>query len=314
MRSQEPTLADLPNPILRYFLATRPAFLSVTLIACLIGFATVFGSGSYVSATLAVKTLVLALLAHAGINVINDYYDARNGTDAINSERVFPYTGGSRFIQNGVLTERQVAGFGALLFIVVIVVGLVLARSFGRGLYIIGAAGLFIGWAYSAPPLKLNSRGAGELCVAFGFGLVVVGADYVQRGGLHFTPIAAAVSYALLVANILYMNQFPDRTADARSGKRHWVVRLPLEQASKGYVLVAAAAYVWLVGTVVFRALPPSALLALFAVPFSVAAARGLFRDAHTPGQLRVPIQQTIAAACAHGALLAVGLVLARFL
>jgi 1,4-dihydroxy-2-naphthoate octaprenyltransferase len=314
MPAHEPTLASLPNPVLRYFLATRPAFLSVTLIGCLIGFASAFAGGGYVSATLAAKTLVLALLAHAGINVLNDYYDARNGTDAFNTERVFPYTGGSRFIQNGVLTERQIAGFGAVLLGVATVAGLLFARSFGRGLYVIGAAGLFIGWAYSAPPLKLNSRGIGELCVALGFGLIVVGTDYVQRGGLGFTPVAAAVSYALLVTNILYMNQFPDRAADAQAGKCHWVVRLPLQQARWGYALIAVVAYLWLAAAVAIGVLPSTALLALLAVPLSVMAARGLLRHAHEPQQLRVPIERTIAAACAHGALLAIGLTLSRWL
>ena len=36
----EPTLDALPNPILRYFAATRPAFLSVTFVGCLLGLAT----------------------------------------------------------------------------------------------------------------------------------------------------------------------------------------------------------------------------------------------------------------------------------
>ena len=34
--------------------------------------------------------------------------------------------------------------------------------------------------------------------------------------------------YALLVANLLYINQFPDRKADAAAGKNNLVVRLPL--------------------------------------------------------------------------------------
>lgn len=100
MRAVEPMLAALPNPALRYFLATRPAFLSVTFFACVIGLAAAHYTGVRVDPLTAVFTLVLALLAHAGVNILNDYYDALNGTDAANTERVFPYTGGSRFIQS----------------------------------------------------------------------------------------------------------------------------------------------------------------------------------------------------------------------
>jgi 1,4-dihydroxy-2-naphthoate octaprenyltransferase len=47
---------------------------------------------------------MLALLTHAAVNVINDVADHHNGTDAANTARLFPFTGGSRFIQNGVLS------------------------------------------------------------------------------------------------------------------------------------------------------------------------------------------------------------------
>ena len=314
MHPNEPTLARLSNPVLRYFLATRPAFLSVTLFASLLGLSAAFASDVAVSVGLAAITLVFALMAHAGINVLNDYYDALNGTDAINTTRIFPYTGGSRFIQNGVLTISETVLFGATLMGVVIVAGFMLARYSGPGLLAIGALGLLVGWAYSAPPLRLNSRGIGEVCVALGFGLIVVGTDFVQRSAFSSAPVLAAVSYALLVTNILYINQFPDRAADAAAGKRHWVVRLPVTQARLGYIVIGLAAYIWLAGAVIAGALPWTALLALLAAPLSAKAARDLLRYAHEPGKLQPAIEATIAAASAHGALLAAGLVLRRVL
>jgi hypothetical protein len=102
----EPTLAAFPNPFIRYFAATRPPFLSVTFAACLIGLATAALDGAMLRPLAAFFTVFFALVAHAGINVLNDYYDALNGTDAANTERQFPFTGGSRFIQNGVLSLR----------------------------------------------------------------------------------------------------------------------------------------------------------------------------------------------------------------
>jgi 1,4-dihydroxy-2-naphthoate octaprenyltransferase len=236
MQSAEPTLASLSNPVQRYFLATRPLFLSMTLFACLIGLGTAQADGVAIVWSTAFATIVFALLAHAGVNVLNDYYDALNGTDAINTGRVFPYTGGSRFIQNGVLTLEQTARFGVTLFAVVMIAGVWLTTVSGAGLLAIGLTGLAIGWAYSAPPLKLNARGLGELCVMAGFALIVIGTDYVQRHAFAQAPFISSVSYALLVTNILYMNQFPDRAADAAAGIRHWVVRLAPEQARWGYV------------------------------------------------------------------------------
>ena len=57
-------------------------------------------------------------------------------------------------------------------------------------------------------------------------GLVVVGADCVQRSHFFVIPFAVAVSYALLVGNILVINGLPDAQADAQVGKRTLVVRV----------------------------------------------------------------------------------------
>lgn len=310
MQPAEPTLAALPNPLLRYLLATRPPFLSVTLFAALIGLASAYATGLPMKPIAAILTIVFALVAHAGVNVLNDYYDALNGTDAINTERVFPFTGGSRFIQNGVLTTTETAVFGAALFGVTFIAGVFLTWSSGPGLFAIGAAGLLIGWAYSAPPLKLNSRGWGELCVALGFGLITVGADFVQRGTFSWIPVLAAVSYALLVTNILFINQFPDRKADAAVGKRHWVARLDVRTARWGYLLIAGVAYGWLAAAVVMGKLPALTLISLLAAALSLRAARDLLRYAGEPGKLIPAIPLSIGAASLHGLLLAATLAL----
>jgi 1,4-dihydroxy-2-naphthoate polyprenyltransferase len=303
--SAEPTLSALPRPILRYFLATRPAFLNVTLFAVLIGIACAYYGGLDVASLPAIVTAVFALVAHAGINVLNDYYDELNGTDRDNTERIFPFTGGSRFIQNGVLTLRQTGIFGAILLGIVIIPGLWLAQHSGPGLLLIGSAGMLIGWAYSAPPLKLNSRGWGEICVAAGFTLVAIGADYVQRGGYSILTLYAVIPYSLLVTNILYMNQFPDYRADLAAGKRHWVVRLGLMRARWVYPVIAVAANAWLGAVVASGHLPGLALVALLPCVLSFKAGAILLRHAAHPRQLEPAIKFTIAAALAHALLLA---------
>jgi 1,4-dihydroxy-2-naphthoate octaprenyltransferase len=312
MPPAEPTLGTLANPVLRYFLATRPAFLSVTMVACLAGLGTAYHDGMALDAAKAAATLIFALLAHAGINVLNDYYDELNGTDRINTDRVFPFTGGSRFIQNGVLSLRETLAYGAGLLGIVMIAGLWLTSMSAPGLIWIGAAGLFIGWAYSAPPLALNSRGVGELCVAIGFGLIVVGTDFVQRGGFAPLPAIAAVSYGLLVTNILYINQFPDRRADEAAGKRHWVVILGARRARWGYAVIGVGAYGFLLWAVGAGWLPRVALIALGSAAMTGIAARDLIRHAGELPRLVPAIKLTIGAATLHGLLLAAALFVAE--
>ena len=304
-RPHEPTLTALPNPLLRYFAATRPAFLSVTFVACLLGLGSAAHGGIAIAPTLATVTLLFALVAHAGANVINDYHDDLSGCDAANVERQFPFTGGSRFIQNGVISQHAMGVYGHLLIASVIPAGIWLTLASAPGLLLIGLAGLVIGWAYSAPPFRLQSRGAGEFAIAAGWILVVAGSDFVQRRGFAFDPVAAGLGYALLVANVLYINQFPDVKADAQAGKHTLVVRLGTGPARWGYALIAVLAYLWTVLMVLWEQLPAAALVALFPALASFAAARRLWSDAARPAALVPALKLTILAACSHGLLLA---------
>ena len=308
MLAVEPNLNNMANPVLRYLMATRPAFLMVTLFAGLIGLASAYADGVQINLLTAGMSLLFGLVAHAGINVLNDYYDALNGTDEANNERIFPFTGGSRFIQNGVLSRRETAIFGGMLMLLVVVAGIWLMLVSDAALLWIGAAGLFIGWAYSAPPFKLNSRGLGEIGVWAGFALIAIGSDVVQRAAFSVKPVIAVASYALLVTNLLFINQFPNEKADGIAGKRHWVVRLGHHKARWLYAVIAAAAYLWLAAAVWVGALPRFALLALASAVLSLLAARTLIQHSATPSSLTPAIQQTIAAAALHGLLLSIGI------
>jgi 1,4-dihydroxy-2-naphthoate octaprenyltransferase len=301
----EPTLERYANPLVRGFAATRPAFLSVTLVACLIGVAAAYADGVSIDALTAAVTIIAALLAHAASNVINDYHDAASGADAGNTRRVFPFTGGSRFIQNGVMSARHSAMLAYGLLAAVIPAGLWLSSVAGAALLLIGVAGLTLGWAYSAPPLHLVARGLGELVVTACWLLVVIGADFVQRGTFAWTPVAAGLSFALLVANLLYINQFPDHDSDAAADKRTMVVRLGPEAAKWGYFGIALVAYAWLILQVGRDNLPQVCAAAAITITLSVNAARQLREHAHEPEALAPAIKLTIGAALAHGLLLA---------
>ena len=145
---------------------------------------------------------------------------------------------------------------------------------------------------------------------AIGFALIVIGADYVQRRGFSTLPAIASACYALLVTNILYINQFPDCKADELAGKRHWVVRLGPQRARWGYFVLAVAGYAWLIGAVVGGALPLPALIAALPAAWSRKAGMALWEHAAWPHRLEPAIRTTIASASAHGILLAAALVI----
>ncbi|CAN5223686.1 1,4-dihydroxy-2-naphthoate polyprenyltransferase [soil metagenome] len=310
MNPPEPSRQNFANPFTRYLAATRPAFLSVTLAGALIGLGSARADGWAIDGFKALLTVLFALVAHAGANVINDYYDALSGADAGNQERLFPFTGGSRFIQNGVLSLRETRLFGYGLLAAVIPAGLWLTAHSAGGLIWIGLAGLLIAWAYSAPPLKLMARGVGEGAIAGGWLMVVLGTDFVQRGEFAALPLIAGLPFALLVAAILYLNQFPDAVGDARAGKHTLVVRLGTQKARWGYLVLVAAAYLWLAVAVMADALPVWAALGLLPAVLSFKALRQLLGDAGQPARLAPAIKATILAANTHGLLVFAALAL----
>ena len=73
-----------PGPMLLLRM-TRPAFLLLTVVACVLGTATASACGCGLDWSLALGATALAVLAHAAGNVLNDLHDARNGADAANS-------------------------------------------------------------------------------------------------------------------------------------------------------------------------------------------------------------------------------------
>lgn len=287
---------------------TRPGFLTITAVAVLIGVASAAHDGHFEPMRAAVSVL-LAILAHAAANVLNDYHDALNGADAANRTAISPFTGGSRLIQNGEVSVRDTGRLAWALAAFVVPAGIALAVFSGPGLLAIGLAGLLLGWAYSAPPLALMKRGLGELTVGASWSLLVMGGDYVQRAEFSALPLAASLGLALLVANILLINGFPDAASDAAVGKRTLVVRLGPAAAALLYRRVALTAHALPLLGVVTGVLPLGALAALLSLPLSLRAAHLLATAEGELSRLPDPIRLTIAAATVHGVALAVGLI-----
>lgn len=220
---------------------------------------------------------ILALLGgvsiHMGANVANDYFDHKSRDDEINKEFVRPFSGGSRMIQLGVLTPRAVLSGAVLLLALGGVIGLYLTLTRGVIILLIGLVGVFSAFFYTAPPFNLASRGIGEFFVGLNFGvLMTLGAFYVQTQILSWEPVFASFPVALLITAVLYINQFPDYTADKAVGKRHLVVRWGREKAVVGYGVLMISVYLFIVAGVVGRVISPFALVGVFTLPLAVRA------------------------------------------
>jgi len=260
--------------------------------------------------------LVGVLCIHAGTNLANDYFDHRRGADELNQEYT-RFSGGSRVIQEGLLPARAILAAALGFFVLGSLIGLYLAWARGWMLLAIGAAGVASGFFYTAAPFKLGYRGWGELLTGLNCGpLVVLGAYYVQTGKLSWEALLVAVPVGLLIAAILYVNQFSDHDADKAAGKAHLVVRLGPEKAVAGFYTLLAGAYAVIALGGAFRVIPWLALASLLTVPLawkaaSIARARCATRSGK---EMEPAMARTIATHLLTGLLLAGGYLAAGLL
>jgi 1,4-dihydroxy-2-naphthoate octaprenyltransferase len=269
--STQEFVGDSPAQVLkRLFNAMRPKFFPASVLPVLAGSAW----GFMVAGRFDLFVFILALLAtvcvHASANVLNDVGDDAGGTDRRNDDRIYPYTGGSRFIQTGIMTASGMARLGISLIGIAAIAGLVLLLSKGAMVLWFGVAGLLLAVLYSLGPIRLASTGLGELSVGIAFGVLpVTGAAWLQSGSLGLDVFLFSIPVSVWVTAILLINEVPDIAADGATGKRTLPVRVGLGGTSVIYLLLHAtgvAALAWLAlrgGLPAWTVIVPGLLLVL---------------------------------------------------
>lgn len=205
------------------------------------------------------------------VHYANDYFD-------LAADRANPtptqWSGGSRVLLDGRVPPRLALAAALFLAAVALIAAFLLAFRLQTGPLTLPLLllALALAWSYSAPPLRLHSRGVGELTVSLLVpGLTVLVGYYLQAGRLALLPALAAAPLILFQFVMLLAIEIPDAAGDAAAGKATLVVRLGRERAGYLMLLVLALAYLLLL-LVTAYGLPErvSLLVALFSLPLSL--------------------------------------------
>lgn len=180
-----------------------------------------------------------------GKNAANDLVDFRSGVDLIVApDKRTPFSGGKRAIVDGNLTQFQAELITLATLFLGSAIGVYIAVYREPAILWIGICGLFFAAAYSLPPFKLAYRGFGEAVVGITFGpLIVSGSFLVQAHYLAPSVLLVSLPIGFLIANVLFINQYPDYEADRSANKNNWVVRLGKDRGLAVYRALFAAAY-----------------------------------------------------------------------
>ncbi|MDH3336340.1 MAG: 1,4-dihydroxy-2-naphthoate octaprenyltransferase [Gammaproteobacteria bacterium] len=227
----------------RLFHATRPKFFPASLLPVIAGTAWGFSTTGSLGIVVFMLALFATVCVHAASNVLNDVGDDSGGTDRQNDDRVYPYTGGSRFIQTGIMSASEMAHWGITLLALAAIAGIALIALKGPMVLYFGLAGVTLSVLYSLGPARLASLGVGETAVALGFGIIpVAGAAWLQGAELNTELLLFSIPVSAWVAAILLINEVPDVAPDGATGKRTLPVRLGLSATAVVYMLLHVAA------------------------------------------------------------------------
>ena len=253
----------------------RLPFLTATIAPIILGTAIAWTLDNVFIFWYFLLALIGGMLLNIGANVANDYFDHKSGNDEANVDFIRPFTGGSRMIQRGLLTPKEVLTGSILFFIAGMLIGVYLAIEIGIIVLVIGIIGLLSGLFYTAPPIRLANRGLGEISIGLNFGiLMVLGPYYVQTQVISLEPIIAGIPVGLLIMAVLYINEFPDYKADKHVGKNTWVVRLGRKRAATGYLVMMAFVYISIALSVLVSLMPVWTLIAFATLPIAVKSVR----------------------------------------
>lgn len=236
---------------------------------------------------------VLGVLAiEVAKNASGEVFDFASGADlGVASKDRTRFSGGKRVLVDGLLTKRQTVAVAAVGYFLGAAVGLWIVFFREPRVLWFGLVGMGAAFFYHAPPLKLSYRGLGEAAVGVCYGpLISCGTYLVQRGTVTVDVLWLSLPLGLSIAAFLWINEFPDVTADREAGKRTLVVRLGRRRAGRVYVAILGLAYA-ILAVLPLAGLPPAVWLGAAGIVPAASAARRLLASPETTARV-IPAQE----------------------
>jgi 1,4-dihydroxy-2-naphthoate octaprenyltransferase len=222
--------------------ALRLPFLSASVLPFVFGSLiekSIFNAAGFILGLVAISA------THLSANLINDWADSKSGADA-KDPRFFGFFGGSKLIQEKVLSERFYFNLGALFAVIafICVIGLAFIQKsiFAVLVYFLI---ILLSWQYSARPLRFSYRFCGEIFIFLLFGpALVMGGYFIQAGVFpDLKSLILSLPFGFFTTAILFANEIPDYPEDKAAGKLTWVNILGQKRSYILYYLLMLAGF-----------------------------------------------------------------------
>src|ERR1019366_6825329 len=248
-----------------WLMAARPRTLSLSITPVAVGTALAWAEDRQIHGPAVLAALLGSMCIQLGTNLHNDAVDSERGGDG--PDRVGP----PRVTASGLLSGRNVKRGAAACFAAAALMGLYLVAVGGWPILLLGILSIASGWAYTGGPWPIAYTPLGELFVIAFFGVGAVGGTYwLCAGHLGVPVLPSGLAVGLMTGAVLLVNNFRDREADARVGRRTLSIVAGLHGTAWIYAVMMLLPFALL--EPIGRALPHRHVwLALLALPPALA-------------------------------------------
>jgi 1,4-dihydroxy-2-naphthoate octaprenyltransferase len=269
--------------------AVRIRFLLASVIAVSSGLAITYWKYGQIDPVHAALTYVGVIFLHASVDLLNDYWDHKRGIDSATIRT--KYSGGTGVLPEKLLSPRAVYAAGLIFLIMGAAVGAYFVAVRGITIAIILGFAVVAIYFYST---SIVNAGLGELFVGVKGAMIVLGTFFVQTGTIDPAAAYVGIIIGILSATVLFVNSFPDYTADRSKGRRTLVILLGRKRASRVFPAFLIATYLMIACGMFLGYTKVYSLLALVSIPFAASAVKSLRRNYEDAGNLVPAMASTI--------------------
>jgi 1,4-dihydroxy-2-naphthoate octaprenyltransferase len=289
---------------------TRPNFFPLAIVIVVAALAAAFYAHRTFNGIDAILVLIGAILLHASVNAYNNYFDYRSKIDHRTLKT--PFSGGVDLIVKGSVKPSAAFAVASVCLLGAAIIGAYFLERFLALLLPMMIFGAFAIVLYS--PILSKIPAVSEILAGTGFGLMGLGAYVTQAGVMDATGFSILVPVTILVALLLFLNEFPDSEIDEGAGRRHLVILLGKSRSAWVYVAGLVATYVSILISIAVKAAPPAVLVALVTAPIAYKAGRTTVQNYDRTNELIPALGTNVIVILATILLLAVGFAMGTFL
>ncbi len=252
----------MKNKLAQWAQIVRAQYLTLPIVLSIIGNAYSYYKGSFSWPT-AILAFFGLTIAHMSVNVINDYFDFKSGIDLKTIRS--PFNGGSGSIVEGLIRPKTALWIGLILLFLAASIGLYFIITVHWSLLWLLMMAVFFVLLYSPVILKIPLA---EWSAGLGLGaLPVIGTVFVQLGAYSWEMILLSIPSAILVHNLLLLNEIPDQEADQIAHRKTFPILFGKIATIQYYFILSLILYAFISAGISFHVFPLISLLVFITAP-----------------------------------------------